>query len=128
MKTRYWQIRKAGFACGCAALWIAGTTMAAAQPAEWAPSPPNPNPPYPAESRTAGEQGTVLLRVQTTPAGRPVAVEVEQSSGYVRLDRSAVETVWKWQFKPTPDDGTVVWREVPMRFFITSPPPRATLN
>ena len=117
-------------ACGSVALWLAcaAAAVAVAQPAKWAPSPPNPNPPYPAESRDRGEQGTTLLRVQTNPAGRPVAVEVQQSSGHMRLDRSAVETVWKWQFKPTADDGTVVWREVPMRFFITSPPPRATLN
>ena len=90
--------------------------------------PPNPNAPYPAESREKGEQGPVLLHVRTTPDGRPVAVEVKQSSGYARLDRSATETLWKWKFKPTPDDGRVVWREVPMRFFITSPPPQATLN
>lgn len=94
----------------------------AAQPAEWAPGTPNPNAPYPAESRMNGEQGIVLLQVRTTPQGRPTAVEVKQSSGYPRLDRSATDTVWTWQFKPTPDDGTIVWREVPMRFFITSQP------
>ncbi|WP_143684637.1 energy transducer TonB, partial [Variovorax sp. KK3] len=77
-----------------------------------------PKAPYPAESFAAREQGTVLLRVQTTPAGRPTIVEVKQSSGYSRLDRSAVETVRKWQFKPTPDDGTEVGREVPIGFAI----------
>ena len=128
MKTHCRQISTAVVACSGAALLIACAVAPAAQPEEWAPNPPNPSAPYPAESRDRGEQGTVLLRVHTTPAGRPNAVEVQQSSGYMRLDRSAVETVWKWQFKPTPDDGTVVWREVPMRFFITSPPPRATLN
>ncbi|WP_418127117.1 energy transducer TonB [Variovorax sp. KK3] len=88
------------------------------QAGEWAPNPPNPKAPYPAESFAAREQGTVLLRVQTTPAGRPTIVEVKQSSGYSRLDRSAVETVRKWQFKPTPDDGTEVGREVPIGFAI----------
>ena len=53
---------------------------------------------------------------------------MQKSSGYPRLDRSAVETVWKWQFKPTPDDGTVVWREVPIRFFITSLPQQQRLD
>lgn len=85
---------------------------------EWTPNPPNPSAPYPADSRANGEQGTVMLRVRTSPDGRPQAVTVQQSSGYERLDRSAVETVWKWKFKPTPDDGTVVWREVPVRFVI----------
>ena len=93
-------------------------TAPAADPGEWTPTPPNPTAPYPAESRDRGEQGTVLLRVRTSPQGKPTAVEVKQSSGFERLDRSAVETVWKWQFKPTPDDGSVVWREVPVRFAI----------
>lgn len=88
------------------------------QPGEWTPSPPNPSAPYPADSRANGEQGTVMLRVRTSPEGRPLAVTVQQSSGYERLDRSAVDTVWKWKFKPTPDDGSVVWREVPVRFVI----------
>lgn len=64
----------------------------------------------------------MLLRVRTTPDGRPTTVEVKQSSGYARLDRSATETVSKWQFKPVLDDGTVVWREVPISFFILSQP------
>lgn len=116
---------------------LAGATLALlaacaanppADPGEWKPNPPNPNAPYPAESRTNGEQGMVMLRVRTTPAGKPAAIEVQKSSGYPRLDRSAVETVWKWQFKPTPDDGTVVWREVPIRFFITSLPQQQRLD
>lgn len=108
--------------CACAA------QPADKKPAEWAPSTPNPNAPYPAESRLNSEQGTVLLRVRTTPEGKPMAVEVKESSGYPRLDRSATDTVWKWQFRPTPDDATVVWREVPIRFFITSQPQSPTLN
>ena len=102
------------------ALLIACTAPPAAQPGEWTPSPPNPNAPYPAESAAAKEQGTVLLRVQTTPAGRPTIVEVKESSGFPRLDRSALETVRKWQFKPTSDDGGVVWREVPIRFVVVN--------
>ncbi len=128
MKNRHWRIGKTFMASGALGLLIACAAQPSAQPGEWAPNPPNPNAPYPAESRTNGEQGAVLLRVRTTPEGRPTAVEVKQSSGYVRLDRSAVDTVWKWQFKPTPDDGSVVWREVPIRFFIISPPPQPTLN
>ena len=85
---------------------------------EWTPNPPNPSAPYPADSRANGEQGTVMLRVRTSPEGRPLAVTVQQSSGYERLDRSAVGTVCEWKFKPTPDDGTVVWREGPVRFVI----------
>ncbi|MDF1485012.1 energy transducer TonB [Ramlibacter sp. H39-3-26] len=123
MNSRPRQIWKALIASGASTLLIACAMPPAAQPGEWAPKQPNPNAPYPAESRANGEQGTVLLRVRTTPDGRSAAIEIKQSSGYARLDRSAVETVWKWQFKPTADDGTVVWREVPIRFLIASPPP-----
>ena len=111
---------KAALACAATALLVACSATPGTQAGEWKPSPPNPNAPYPAESREKGEQGTVLLRVRTTPQGRPAAVEVKESSGYPRLDRSAVDTVWKWQFKPTPDDGSVVWREVPIRFGIAA--------
>ncbi|SFM18447.1 energy transducer TonB [Variovorax sp. OV329] len=101
------------------ALLAACTAPAPAMPGgEWTANPPNPSAPYPPESRTNNEQGTVLLRVRTSPQGVPLAVEVKESSGFARLDRSAVETVWKWKFKPTPDDGSVVWREVPVRFLI----------
>lgn len=131
MATRQRRVKTFG-ACAAivtAAALLAGCAAPPSGPAgEWAPNPPNPNAPYPAESRASGEQGTVLLRVRTTPAGRPLSVEVQQSSGHPRLDRVAAETLWKWQFKPTPDDGTIIWREVPMRFFITSPPPQATMN
>lgn len=109
-------------AATAALMLLAGAVPAAAQTSEWSPPVPNPPAPYPAESRNSGEQGMVLLRVKTTPDGKPVSVEVHQTSGYARLDRSAVETVRQWRFKPTADDGTVVVREVPIRFFITSPP------
>lgn len=128
MKTNLWFKCKALVLCSAASMLTACATPPSGQPDDWMPNPPNPNAPYPAESRDNGEQGTVWLSVRTTPEGRPISVEVQQSSGYMRLDRSAVETVGKWQFKPTPDDGTVVSREVPMRFFITSPPPRPTMN
>lgn len=127
MNRQHGQTAKILIAGATAALLVACASPSA-QPGEWAPNPPNPSAPYPAESRMKGEQGMVLLHVRTTPAGRPAAVEVKQSSGSERLDRSAVETVWKWQFKPTADDGTVVWREVPIRFFITAPPPQATMD
>ncbi|MBO9647433.1 MAG: energy transducer TonB [Variovorax sp.] len=124
----HWQIGRALVAGAGLVLSAACSAPPSTQPGEWAPNPPNPNAPYPAESRENNEQGTVIVRARTSPDGKPMAVEVKQSSGYPRLDRSAVDTVRKWQFKPTPDDGSVVWREVPIRFFITTPPPQPTLN
>ncbi|MCY1231094.1 hypothetical protein D9M72_435310 [compost metagenome] len=128
MKTPRHAPRHALLAGAVAALLTACAAPPPPAPGEWSPQPPNPNAPYPAESRLNGEQGMVLLRVRTTPDGLPASVEVKQSSGHTRLDRSAVETVRTWRFKPTPDDGTVVWREVPIRFFITSPPQQPTMN
>lgn len=50
---------------------------------------------YPTESRAAGEQGLVLLRITVNAGGRPTAVKVAASSGFSRLDRAAVEGGWR---------------------------------
>ena len=50
---------------------------------------------YPADSRAAGEQGVVVLRITVNASGRPIAVRVESSSGFPRLDRAAVEGGWR---------------------------------
>lgn len=116
---KHLQFANAAIACAAAVLLTACTTTPApGSTSDWTPNPPNPSAPFPPESRAAGEFGTVLLRVRTSPEGLPQAVEVKQSSGFMRLDRSAVDTVWKWKFKPTPNDGSVVWREVPIQFMI----------
>lgn len=60
----------------------------------------NPKPVYPPFSRRAGEEGRVLLRVRVSPEGAALAVEVEQSSGFARLDKAALEAVQKWRFIP----------------------------
>ena len=122
LPVRGWAMARSLVAGGAFFVLTAGAAEPLRPAAEWAPNPPNPNAPYPAESRASGEQGTVLLRVQTTPAGLPTEVLVHRSSGYARLDRSAVDTVRQWQFRPTPDDGTEVWREVPIRFAIVGSP------
>ena len=50
---------------------------------------------YPPESRAAGEQGVVMLRLTVDGSGRPTAVSVAKSSGYPRLDRAAIEAGWR---------------------------------
>ena len=50
---------------------------------------------YPPESRAAGEQGVVILRITVNAQGRPISVQVAQSSGFSRLDRAAVEGGWR---------------------------------
>lgn len=58
----------------------------------------NPKPPYPGISRRIGEQGRVVLRVYVTAEGLPQSIQIHTSSGYSRLDDSALETVRRWKF------------------------------
>lgn len=78
----------------------------------------NTPPLYPAESRKAGEQGTVLLSVLVAEDGRPAGVQIQKGSGYARLDEAAVAAVKRWRFKPAVAGGRKVAArvEVPVRF------------
>lgn len=60
----------------------------------------NPKPVYPPLSLEMEETGTVRLRVQVSAQGLPVAVELEHSSGFPRLDRAALTAVRGWKFIP----------------------------
>ncbi|MBA4708438.1 energy transducer TonB [Aquitalea aquatica] len=60
----------------------------------------NPKPLYPPLSVEMEEAGTVRLRVQVSAQGLPVAVELEQGSGFPRLDRAALTAVRGWKFIP----------------------------
>jgi len=78
----------------------------------------NPKPAYPNSSRRLGEHGTVLLRVLVTAVGEAAKVELKSTSGYRRLDDSALEAVRQWKFVPArlgerPVDAWVV---VPIKF------------
>jgi len=68
----------------------------------------NPAPPYPVASRRAGEAGRVLLSVRVSAAGLAEAVSVMRSSGYPRLDESALSTVRRWRFVPANRGGQAV--------------------
>ena len=60
----------------------------------------NPVPRYPRFSRRKGDEGRVLLKVLVTAKGVPGQVEVENSSGYKRLDEAAINAVQNWHFIP----------------------------
>jgi protein TonB len=68
---------------------------------------------YPAESRAAGEQGVVVLRITVNAGGRPVAVKVGVSSGFSRLDRAAVEGGWRCRVSNAFEGAQF---EAPLRF------------
>jgi periplasmic protein TonB len=79
-----------------------------------------PNPIYPARSRKAGEQGTVMVRVLLDVAGRPAQVSLQTSSGHPTLDESAVSAVRAAQFRPYVEGGMAqaVWVLVPINFVL----------
>ncbi len=60
----------------------------------------NPAPVFPPLSRRQGEQGKVLLRVKVSAEGLPVAVDLEKSSNFARLDEAARLAVSRWRFVP----------------------------
>jgi periplasmic protein TonB len=101
-----------------------------ASPSPPAPTPPrpadylnNPRPPYPALSKRLGEEGTVRLNILVNPDGSVARLELLQSSGHPRLDRSAIETVQSgWKFEPARQGGTPVaaWVIVPIQFTLRS--------
>ena len=60
----------------------------------------NPAPAYPAVSKRLHEEGTVLLLVRVSAKGEAARVQIQQGSGFMRLDEVAVKTVQQWRFIP----------------------------
>jgi len=68
-----------------------------------------PPPSYPIAAIRAGEQGTVVLRVQVDAEGTPTQVAIERSSGSRALDAAARQQVMRhWRFVPARVDGQQV--------------------
>ena len=67
-----------------------------------------------------GEEGKVLLRVFIGADGLPQRVEINQSSGYDRLDRQAMDAVMRWRFAPGKRNGVpeAMWNLVPINFVL----------
>lgn len=64
-----------------------------------------PAPHYPSLSKRLHEQGVVLLRVLIDVDGQALHVEVEESSGFERLDVEARSAVQRARFKPWMENG-----------------------
>lgn len=74
---------------------------------------------YPPAALRARMQGTVVLKVLVDEKGVPQEVAIEQSSGYLLLDRSAREQVLQgWKFQPATMGNQAVraWARVPVTF------------
>jgi protein TonB len=78
----------------------------------------NPPPPYPPLARRMHEQGRVLVRVLVSADGAPERIELKSSSGFPRLDQSALETIRNWKFVPARqgDRKVAAWVVVPIAF------------
>jgi TonB family protein len=61
---------------------------------------------YPATSQRAGEEGTVVISVYVTDAGKPQRINIAKSSGYTALDTAAMETAMNWHYLPAMRGGS----------------------
>jgi len=75
-------------------------------------------PEYPIADIRMGHEGTVWLSIEILPNGRVGTVRIDQSSGFTRLDDSAVREARKWRMKPGTQDGIAIpmWKRVPVTF------------
>lgn len=80
----------------------------------------NKRPSYPDISRRLNEQGQVIVRVLVGTKGEVLRAELGKSSGFVRLDRTAVSAVRGWRFMPGKRDGQAeaMWFNVPVNFVL----------
>lgn len=68
----------------------------------------NPAPIYPPMSRRLREQGTVFLELLIQPDGTVSEITVRTSSGFARLDASALAAVKKWRYVPAKRAGVPI--------------------
>jgi TonB family protein len=73
---------------------------------------------YPTASQARGEEGTVVLGVSVTDAGRPRRIRLLKSSGYSDLDNAAMETAFNWHYLPAVHGGETAddWATVQIKY------------
>lgn len=78
----------------------------------------NPTPDYPRMSVRLGEQGQVVVKVLIGADGVPQKVELHTSSGFARLDKSALDAAMRWRYVPGKRGGVAetMWYQVPITF------------
>ena len=82
----------------------------------------NPKPHYPISSRENGEEGAVMLYACVSNHGKVERLDLAQSSGHPALDRSALNTVRHWSFRPAQESGKSIpmCYRLPIRFLLSS--------
>jgi periplasmic protein TonB len=80
----------------------------------------NPKPEYPRLSKQRGEQGRALIDVYIGIDGMVQKAEVKTSSGFERLDQSALATARAWRYVPGKRGGIPepMWFSVPINFVL----------
>lgn len=78
----------------------------------------NPAPVYPRGSLRRHEQGKVILQVLILADGSVGEVRIKQSSGFKRLDRSAIKAVKRWRYIPAQQGEQAIeyWYQQPIVF------------
>jgi len=78
----------------------------------------NPPPDYPRMSKRLGEQGKVVLKVLIGADGAAQKVELVTSSGFERLDKSALDAAMRWRYVPGKRGGVAeaMWYQIPIQF------------
>lgn len=82
----------------------------------------NPAPVYPAASRRLREHGRVLFDVYILPDGSVGEIKLKRSSGFARLDETALEAVRQWRYVPAKrgDQPIPYWYVQPIDFAMHS--------
>ena len=80
----------------------------------------NPKPRYPPISKRMGEQGKVLIRTLIGADGVAKEASILKSSGFDRLDQTALETALAWRYVPGKRAGVAeaMWFNVPFTFVL----------
>lgn len=73
---------------------------------------------YPVDMIRSGAEGTVVLSIYILADGRVGDVKLISSSGFAKLDQSALREAKKWRFVPGTSDGQpmAMWKQVPVTF------------
>lgn len=75
-------------------------------------------PQYPRISKRLGEQGRVVVKVLIGVDGYAQKAQIAQTSGYDRLDQSALDAVLQWRYLPGQVGGVpqAMWFQIPIQF------------
>lgn len=78
----------------------------------------NPRPPYPPAAFQARIEGRVIVKVHVMADGKPSEIQLLQTSGSAQLDKSALDTLAKWELQPARKNGEAIdqWIEIPIHF------------